>query len=146
MSYWRQKEYPFGELYRAFQDVGVILGEEIFNCSELGLHDEEKGSDELILRVLLKRLSGATVSLPDNHGGKLTVESGQFRWKHGVGKDEMYCMCRMVPTGWLFEVGGSDDFGIAVNFGWRRLSYEHPLSGTTITAGPSRHLGLCRNY
>lgn len=143
MSYWYQKEYPVGGLFEAFVDVSVILGEKIFDCVDVRLYIEEKCDDQLLLGLIVKRLSTAVVL--SSSPSKLIVEAGRFIWKHGVGKDEMYCMCRKISTGWLLEVGGSDDFGIAVNFGWRKLSYDHPLAHTIITAGPSQHLNLCRN-
>lgn len=145
MSYWYQKEYPAGELYSAFMDVSIILEEVIFNCANEGLREEEKKDDVLMLVIVIRRLSSFLVKSSVS-ADNLVVGAGRFIWKHGVGKYEMYCMCRRVTTGWLFEVGGSDDFGIAVNYGWCKLSYDHPLAKTTITAGPSRHLNLCRNH
>lgn len=145
MSYWYQKEYPIGELYGAFRDVSVILGEETFDCVDVGLREEEKRDDVLVLVTVLRRLCSSLVKSSAS-AGNLVINARRFTWKRGVGKDEVYCMCRQVTTGWLLQLGGSDDFGIAVNFGWRKLSHEHPLAHTTITAGPSQHLNLCSNY
>ena len=136
---WYQKEYPALNLYEAFADVGVILGNELFNC--LGFFPQS--NDSGVFLFLLKRLSVSVAnSVPTSHE-KLTVEADKFIWKHS---EEEYCLCRKTAQGWLFEIGSDvRDVNIAVNFGWQRLSWEHPLANTTITAGPSRHLNLCRN-
>lgn len=145
---WYQKDYRAGGLYEAFSNISVILKSDIFSCSKEGLHDDGKKVDNAVLLLTLQRLCCSvalppmvlSISAPDS----LVVNPGGFIWKHGIGKDAMYCMCRKTATGWLLEVGGKGADS-AVDFGWQKLSNKHPLVDTTIIVGPSRHLNLFRN-
>ena len=139
---WYQKEYSAGKLHEAFADVGVILGNELFNCLDFFPQSNDSG----VFLFVLKRLSVSAANSSPAFPDKLTVETNKFTWKHSEGTAEEYCLCRKTADGWLFEIGSDiRDASIAINFGWQRLSWEHPLAHTTITAGPSRHLNLCRN-
>ncbi len=133
--YWYQKEYVFGELRKALNDVSQIF-------AEGSLSSKAEANDNFCMLVVLRRLCSLVQS--SDSPSSLTVKPDGFIWKRGSGEEETYCMCRKMSTGWLFEAGGKGT-DAAVHFGWRKLSWDHPLANTEVTVGPSRHLNLCRN-
>ena len=149
MTHWYQKEYVVGELRKALWETVYCFSSRIFKAHFL--EKESLVDDSTIFRLMLQELCVLATTTPNIN---LILEQGSFMLKGQVGQGgvEGYYKCKKTATGWLFKVGGkSTDFGVklknkkvvlAVEFGWQKLSNEHPLESTTII-GPSRQQNFC---
>lgn len=142
MTYWYQKEYADGELYKALWDVAVIFESGVFETafSKIEKLETDSGVLELMLQQLMRLVVGLSLE------SSLVVKKERFMFKEGIDKDEVYCMCKKIVTGWLFKIGGDMNEETAVYFKWQRLNNEHPLTGAdkvNVFVGPSTSILLC---
>src|SRR3989344_1705078 len=136
MLYWYQKEYASGELYQALWDIAFICPSGLFETAFTKIKKVEADSD--VLESMLHQLTCLVVSASCE--SNLIVKQGGFTLKEKAGQS---CSCRKTGGGWIFEIEGFDN--ATVSLGWQKVSYEHPLSGTTIVVGPSQHLSFFRD-
>lgn len=137
---WYQKEYANGDLYKALWSVALAFSSEVFKAAFFKI--ERWKTDSRSLESMVHQLCSLVVTTP---GINLTIEQRGFTLKEWVGQDEVYYTCRRTNDGWLFKAGRSDGSDLATpmgfcvtEFGWRKLSNDHPLSGTAVAVGPSR--------